>query len=144
VIADLYRPVTLAAACAALENEARPELYLPLGQIRRECQGRARCCHPATGKRRTRPNAVHVECRKARLETKQRSYFVVDAGKIGAVGNIESFGRQLETDPLRQFVLPAQAHIKSDKIGTKAAVARGANGPLVRRVIVAVDLASGE
>ena len=87
---------------------------------------------------------MDVEGRESRREAEQRTYFVIHAGIIRAVGDVETFRGQLQIHPLAEFVLPGQARVEVNIVGTEAGVARGTDGPLVRRVVVPVDLATGE
>src|SRR5579863_5316556 len=86
-----------------LETHAHAQLNLALGEVRGEAEGR-------TG--RQRRASVHVEGGEAGLEAKERTDLVVDAGVIGAVGDVKTFRRELQSGPFSDFVLPAQAHIE--------------------------------
>ncbi len=52
-------------------------------------------------------------------KAEQRADLVVDAGKIGAVRDVESFRRKDHGDPFAQLVPPAQAHVEVNKIRTE-------------------------
>src|SRR5580704_19558919 len=85
---------------------------------------------------------MDVEGGEPGREAEQRTDLVIHAGIIRAVGDVETFGSELQAEFLTQFVLPAQAHVEIDVVWTEAGVARGSDGTLVGDVIVAVDLAT--
>src|SRR6202044_3415210 len=81
-------------------------------------------------------NAVHVErgvsksagtsgTRRSRRcgNTKKRADLIVHAGKIRAVRDVESFGREDHVHPLAQFVLPAQTHVPIIEVGPETRIA---------------------
>lgn len=77
-------------------------------------------------------------------KAKQRAHFVVDAGKVRSVCDIESFGGKYHVDPLTQFVLPGQTHVEINIVWTETAVARSSDRSLIGRVIVTVHFGSSE
>src|SRR5579859_6048581 len=87
---------------------------------------------------------MHVERREPRDQAKDWTYFVVYAGKICPVCEVESFCGDLQVSPLAYFVPPAQAHVEVDIVGTQTSVARRSDGTFVGGVIVAVYLSSRE
>src|ERR1700733_11659167 len=85
---------------------------------------------------------MHVKGRKPGLKTKQRTDLVVDAGKVRPVCDIEPLRGELQVHPLAQFVLPGQARVEINEIGTKTGVAGRSDRALIGRVAVAIDFSS--
>jgi len=82
---------------------------------------------------------MDVEGGEPGREAEQRTDLVIHAGIIRAVGDVEAFSSELQTEFLTQFVLPAQAHVEVNVVWTEAGVARGSNGTFVGNVVVSVD-----
>src|ERR1700685_3185393 len=94
------------------EGQTRAKLEFALGQIRRERQRRAGRGNTTALESRAGTDAMHVKRRKPGLKTKQGTDFVVDAGKVRPVCNVESFRRDDQIYLLAQLVLPGQARIE--------------------------------
>jgi hypothetical protein len=129
---------------ATLEAEANTELDLALGERGGERQRSARRIRPSTRQGSTGANSVHVKCGEAWRKTKQRTYFIVHAGEVRPVSEVESLRRDLHIRPFAHFVLPGQPGVEVVIIGAKTGVARRPNGPLIRCVIVTVNFSPCE
>src|SRR5580704_19318160 len=75
---------------STLEAQANAKLDLPLGERRGERQRSTRRVGPPTCQCSTGANSVHVKSCEPRRKTKQRAYFVVYAGEVRSVGEVES------------------------------------------------------
>src|SRR5258708_382880 len=80
--------------------------------------------------------SVHVKRGRARAsrgnrESKVRTHYVVHAGKVVAVEEVERLGDQLQARPFSHFEPLGQAHVKVDVIRTKAGIAGGADWTIV-------------
>src|SRR5205814_5968453 len=91
------------------ETETQAKLQLPPRQRRGKAQ------RLAWGQRLA---SAHVEGR-----SEIRAYGVVDAGKVGAVEDVETFGHELQVCLLGHLELAAYAHVKGGQIGAQAGVA---------------------
>src|ERR1700689_146742 len=100
---------------AQSEIKSAAKLNLPLRQGRSDAQRRAGGECGA---------AVHVEGSESGLEAEERTDFIVHAGVIGVVGDVEAFRSQQQIEPLTEFVLPGQARVEINVVGAETGVAR--------------------
>ena len=144
-----------------LPSESKPQakLNLALRKCRSKCQRRAGSGQYGTPvwliQNCSRANAVHNERGIARwalacncavrnnaprwIYAKQRVHLVVHARVVGVVGDVESLSCKLQRGLLTQLVLPSEPHIEVGVIRSQARVPAGADGALVRSVIVPVN-----
>src|SRR4029077_11010723 len=114
--------------CSRSECQQQAELDLAFRKGGSESQRHARRSRPATRKGGARSNSMHVERREPRDQAKDRAYFVIYAGKICPVCEVESFCGDLQVSPLAYFVPPTQAHVEVDIVGAQTCVARRSDG----------------
>src|SRR5580658_3616694 len=122
-------------SAAQSEIQSAAELNLPFRQGRSEAERRA------GGERGA---AVHVEGSEPWLEPEERTHFVVHAGVVSAIGDVEAFCSQQQSRVFANSVLPGQARVEVNIVGAEASVARIADGTLVGDVIIAIDRAACE
>src|SRR5215472_14519302 len=87
---------------------------------------------------------MHVESRETRYKAESWADFVVHAGEVCPVSDIESFCGDLYSRFFSQLVLPAQARVEIHIIRSKASVAGSADRTLVGRVIVSIHFSTGQ
>src|SRR5450755_2191550 len=94
-------------------------------------------------RRISQPDRTPRTCQpRRRGNTKKRAHFIIHTGKIRAVRDVESFGREYHVHSLAQSVLPAQTHVPIIEVGPETRIAGRSDGTLVGGVIVTVDFAS--
>jgi hypothetical protein len=87
---------------------------------------------------------MNIEIGETRCKAENGPHYVVYAGKIRVVCDVEPFRGEQQRGLFLDFVTPAQAHVEVGVTRPEAGVAASANRPLVGGVIISVDLAACE
>src|SRR5258708_2130441 len=112
----------------SLEAQSRPKLDLSFREIGSKAQwlARGKACA-----------SMHVKWR-----SKIRAHSIVDRGIVGAVGDIESFGHELQAGLLAEFVPPAQTHVPGKVIWANPGIAGGSWWAVGEARTVAIHICS--
>src|ERR1700761_918639 len=112
------------------KRQPQPQLYFPLSISCGKTQGLAG---------REFGSTVDIEGR-----SKGRSDNVVNAGIVGAIGDVEPFRGEVQAVLIADPENPAQTHVEINIVGSQTGVARRRRRPIVGEVTIAVDVGPGE